>query len=212
MDERIERAQLLCDRATFGGETDVLPAADRELDAVEADLALARGRVLHARFLQQRTAEAAELAFFERASGLYRSLGDQRGEAEAEFWTGVYRQVVQGDHDSALPSLHRSRDLATAAGDHRTLSYALRHLGIAAHMAGELDDARALLEESTRLRRELGFPAGVAANLVGLAYLTAGEGRPGEALALLDEAAALAAGADAKAVLRSVDEARAAVG
>ncbi|MBP0452736.1 tetratricopeptide repeat protein [Kitasatospora sp. RG8] len=212
MDERIERAQLLCDRATFGGETEALPVAGRELDAVEADLSLARGRVLHARHLQEGTADTDELVFFERAARLYHALGDQPGEAEAEFWTGVYHQVVQGDHDSALPALHRSRELATAAGENRTLSYALRHLGIAAHMAGELADARALLEESTRLRRDLGFAAGVAANLVGLAYLTAAEGRPGDALALLDEAAALAAGADARAVLRSVDEARAALG
>ncbi|WP_406197255.1 tetratricopeptide repeat protein [Kitasatospora sp. NBC_01560] len=211
MDERITQAQLLCDRATFGGETDLLPAADRALDAAEADLALARGRVLHARFLQQREADVAELAYFERAAGLYRALDDRRGEAEAEFWTGVYHQVVRGDHEAGLPALRRARDLATAAGDDRTLSYALRHLGIAAHMTGDLAAARALLEESTRLRRELAFPAGVAANLVGLAHLAAADGRPADAHALLDEAGALAAVADAKAVLHSVEEARAAL-
>ncbi|MEU6235214.1 tetratricopeptide repeat protein [Kitasatospora sp. NPDC047058] len=211
MDERIEQAQLLCDRATFGGETDLLPAADRALDAAEADLALTRGRVLHARFLRQRKADEAELAYFARAGELYRSLGDRRGEAEAAFWTAVYHQVVRGDHASALPALHRSRDLATAAGDHRTLSYALRHLGIAAHRSGELADARALLEESTRLRRELAFPEGVAANLVGLAYLAVAQDRPADARALLDEAAALAADAGAGAVLEQVDEARAAL-
>jgi hypothetical protein len=35
-----------------------------------------------------------------------------------------------------------------------TLSYALRHLGIAEHRAGHLDQARSYLEESTRLRRQ----------------------------------------------------------
>ncbi len=37
------------------------------------------------------------------------------------------------------------------------------------------DEARALLEESTALRRTLGFTAGVAANLVGLIYLADGD-------------------------------------
>ncbi|WP_327676121.1 tetratricopeptide repeat protein [Kitasatospora sp. NBC_00458] len=212
MDERIDHAQELCDRATFGGEEDVLPEADLALDGVEADLELARGKVLHARFLRRRTADEGELAHFRRASELYRSLGDRRGEGEAWFWTGVYHQVVRGDGEAALPALHRSRELATAAGDRRTLSYALRHLGIAAHMAGELGEARALLEESTGLRRELALPAGVAANLVGLAYLAGAEGRPADGLALLDEAADLAAGAGAKAVQESIDEARAALG
>src|SRR6266508_3799215 len=57
------------------------------------------------------------------------------------------------------------------------------------------------MEESTRLRRDLGFSAGVAANLVGLAYLSAELGRPDESGPLLDEAADLADRAGAAAVL-----------
>lgn len=49
--------------------------------------------------------------------------------------------------------------------------------------------ARELFLESTRLRREVGFTAGVAANLVGLAHLSS---EPDEARAYLDEAASLA--------------------
>ncbi|WP_329487083.1 tetratricopeptide repeat protein [Kitasatospora sp. NBC_01246] len=149
------------------------------------------------------------MELFQHAAHLYRSLGDGRGEAEAQFWIGTYHQVVEGDDAAALPALHRSRELATATGDRLTLSYALRHLGIAEHHAGRLPAARDLLDESTRLRRELAFPEGVAANLVGLAYIAAAEGRPADARALLDEAAELAAGAGAKAVLHSIDEARA---
>jgi Flp pilus assembly protein TadD len=52
------------------------------------------------------------------------------------------------------------------------MSEALRHLGIAEHRAGRLDTARQRLEESVRLRREIGLMPGVAANLVGLAYIT----------------------------------------
>ncbi|MFI9326532.1 tetratricopeptide repeat protein [Kitasatospora sp. NPDC052868] len=208
MDERIEQAGLLCERAVFGGEDGVLEAAEGQLDAVEADLALARGRLIHARFLEQRVGDARELELFERAARLYRELGDGRGEGEALLWTGIYHQVVGGDNDTAVPVLERAHALAAQAGDRLTVSYVLRHLGIAAHMAGRLGAARERLEESARLRRELDFPAGVAANLVGLAYIAAAEDRREDARGLLEEAAALAGAADAKAVLRSVDEAR----
>jgi hypothetical protein len=52
-EDRIERARLLYERAVYGGDASALETADRELDAVEADLALARGRVIHTRFLAQ---------------------------------------------------------------------------------------------------------------------------------------------------------------
>jgi hypothetical protein len=49
MDERVSRAGLLYERAVFTGEAGPLAEAGRELDAVEADLAVARGRLMHAR-------------------------------------------------------------------------------------------------------------------------------------------------------------------
>src|SRR5205814_428005 len=155
------------------GDASGLGVADRELDAVEADLALARGRIVHGRFLEDRTEDPHELALFERAAQLYRTLGDVRGEAEALFWIGTFYQVVRRDNDAAVPVLDRSSELAAQAGDELTLSYALRHLGIAEHAAGRLDAARERLEESVRLRRELGFLPGVAANLVALTYIAA---------------------------------------
>lgn len=92
-----------------------------------------------------------------------------------------------------------------------TMSEALRHLGIAAHAAGRLDEARARLEESTLLRRELGQQAGVAANLIGLGYIAAGQGRRDDAFATLAEAADLATASGAHRILRSVEEAQAAL-
>ncbi|NUU25427.1 MAG: tetratricopeptide repeat protein [Streptomycetaceae bacterium] len=207
-DERIERARVLCEQASFYGDAAALAVAEAELDAVEADLALARGRILHARFLDSGVEDPAELALFERASELYRAHGDVRGEAESLFWVGTFHQVVRRDHDAGVPVLRRSHELATRAGDELTMSYALRHLGIAAHVAGELADARDLLEESTRLRRELGFLPGVAANLVGLAYIAAAEDRRDDATRMLDEAAEIADAGGARTVRRWVDEAR----
>jgi len=219
MDERIENAERCYERAVFEGDAGALAEADRDLDAVEADLALARGRIIHTRYLHQRDTapgqageDPGELALFERAAALYRALGDVAGEAEAQFWIGCFYQVVRRDNDTAVPALDRSLDLAAQAGQKMTMSEALRHLGIAAHAAGQLDLARERLEESTRLRRELGQPAGAAANLIGLAYIAAGQGRRDDARAILAEAGDLATASGARRILRSVAEARSAIG
>jgi tetratricopeptide (TPR) repeat protein len=216
VDERVGRARLLYERAVFGGDVLALAEADRALDAVEADLALARGRIIHTRFLQRRDQDPGqagedpgELTLFERAVQLYRALGDERGEAESLFWVGCFHQVVRRDNDAAVPALERALELASQAGDKATMSEALRHLGIEAHAAGRLDAARQRLEESTRLRREVGLLPGVAANLVGLAYVAAGQGRRDDALALLAEAEAIAGARDAQRILGFVSQARA---
>ena len=208
-EDRLHLARLLYERAVFGGDASALPTADRALAAVEADLALARGRIAHARFLDERTEDPQELVLFQRATQLYRMLGDLRGEAESLFWVGAFLQVVQHDNNAAVPHLERSGELARQVGDKLTLSYALRHLGIAEHAAGRLDAARDRLEESARLRREIGFMPGVAANLVGLAYIAAQEGRGEQALALVQEAGEIAEASGARAILRQVEEARA---
>src|ERR1700722_735292 len=214
-DERIDRAGLLYERFVFGGDASGLAAADRELDAVEADLALARGRIIHGRFLDLRSKDPEqiaedphELALFERARQLYENAGDVGGEAESLFWVGCFHQLVRRDNATAVPVLERSCELAGQVGDKRTMSDALRHLGIAAHAAGRLDAARQRLEESVRLRREIGLMPGVAANLVGLIYVAAGQGRRDDALALAAEAGAIAEASGADAIMRQVEEAR----
>jgi len=212
VDGRIAEAELLYEQAVFGGDSSALGPAERGLDGVEADLALARGKLIHARFLAERVEDARELELFARAAELYGRLGDERGEAEALFWVGTFHQVVRDDNETALPTLRRARELAARAGDRLTLSYVLRHLGFADHMAGQLDAARAHFEESTRLRRELGFLPGVAANLIGLAFLAAQQERPADAAALLVEAAELAEKSEAHGVLRWVADARGELG
>jgi tetratricopeptide (TPR) repeat protein len=213
-DERIERSRLLYEQALFESDAGALAAAERELDGVEADLALARGRVIHGRFLTQRAQDPElaredpdELAFFERAAALYRSLGDVRGEGEALFWVGCCQQVVRHDNDTAVPMLWRSLELATETDDPVVMAEALRHLGIAEHAAGRLDTARLHLEESTRLRREVGAWPGVASNLVGLIYIAAGQGRGEDALKLAQEARSIATASGAHGLLRQIDEA-----
>jgi hypothetical protein len=218
VDERVRQARLLYERAVFSGESGPLAEADRQLDAAEADLAVARGRILHTRFLLRRDedpaaaeADPAELALFERAAQLYQELGDVSGESEALFWVGCFHQVVRRDNATALPVLERSLGLASQAGDKTVMAEVLRHLGIEAHAAGRMDAARQRLEESTRLRREIGQLPGTAANLVGLAYIAAAQERRDDALALLDEADAIAGASNAQRILEQVSEARAAI-
>jgi tetratricopeptide (TPR) repeat protein len=206
--DRIEQARLHYERAVFGGDLSGLPDAERDLNAVEADVALARGRLIHARFLDQRQEDPRELVLFERAAQLYETVGDVRGEGEALFWIGCFHQVVRDDTDTAVTYFDHSYQHAAQAGDALTMSYALRHLGMAEHAAGRLDTARERLEESVRLRREIGFLPGVAANLVGLAYVAAADGRSDDALALVEEAGAIAEASGAQRILHSVEEAR----
>lgn len=73
------KAGLLYERAVFGGDVSALASAERGLDAVEADLALALGRIVHARFLEERNEDPDELPLFQRATQLYQQLGDVRG-------------------------------------------------------------------------------------------------------------------------------------
>jgi tetratricopeptide (TPR) repeat protein len=216
MDERVRHARQVYKEAVFGGDAAPLAGADRELDAAEADLAVARAQLMHMRFLLQRDEDPRsagedprELELFERAAALYQAVGDPRGEAEALFWIGCFHQLVRRDNTAAVPALERSLELASQAGDKVTLSEALRHLGIAAHATGRLDVARQRLEESSRLRREIGLLPGVAANLIGLAYIAAAQGRHDDAQALLDEAGAIAEANDAQRILRLVNQARA---
>ena len=208
-DSWVDRAKQLYESAVFGGDVDALAAADRELDEVEADLALARGRIVHTRFLVERQQDPQELALFERAVELYGRLGDQRGEAEALFWVGIFHQVVHDDSVAALPYLERSFELAVEIDDKLTQSYAVRHLGFADLAAGNLAAARERLEESVRLRREIGFTPGVAAGLVALAELAGEEGDAERAAALLEEAHAVAEESGARGVLRWIDQVRA---
>jgi tetratricopeptide (TPR) repeat protein len=216
VDERIERSRLLYERALFESDGGALAEAERELEGVAADLALAQGRIIHGRFLQQRAEDPEqaredprELALFERAAELYREHGDLRGEAESLFWVGCCHQVVRRDNDAAVPILWRALELATEAEDAVTMSEALRHLGIAEHAAGRLEAARLHLEESTRLRREIGAWPGVASNLVGLIYIAAGQDRRDDALKLAAEARAIAETSGATGLLRQIEEASA---
>ena len=205
--EDLERAEAAYAAAVFGGDID---AAARLLDSLSGDgpsYDVMRGKLRHCANLADRVEDAEELALFTRAEAAFHAVGDTRGEAEAVFWQGCYHQVLAGDDTSARPLLERSARLARAAGDDLVVSYALRHLGISSHIAGDLDGAERDLQESTALRRRLGFTAGVAANLVGLAYVAVGRGDVAEGARRATEAGRLARLCGAATIRQQADEA-----
>jgi tetratricopeptide (TPR) repeat protein len=195
-------------RAVFGGEISAITLAEHQLDATEAALALARGRILHAKFLLERKEDPRELALFTQAATLFKAVGDERGEGEALFWAGTVHQVIRGDNVTTLPLFERSYQLASTAGDRLTVSYALRHLGFVDAAEGRPDVARERFEESVRLRREVGFLPGVAAGLLTLAQHADRD----RALELLEEATSVAKECDANGVLAWIEQVRAGLG
>lgn len=208
IEDQIRAAGSLREIEAYEGDPQGWDTADHLLDAVEADVALARGRLVYARFLRLSTDPARALTYFLHAAEMYRQLGDPRGEGEALFWIGTFKQVVLKDDDPALVDLRRAQELSTRANDTLTLSCAVRHLAFADIAAGRMGDARQRLEESVRLRRQLGFEPGVAAGMVALAELSIDTGASAQALRLLDEAVELAAASGADGITRLVAQVR----
>jgi tetratricopeptide (TPR) repeat protein len=203
--DRLERLERFYEAAVFDGDAGAVPAALEELDRLDAELALARGKILHARFLQEWHEDPLEEAELRRAVKLFERSGDDRGLGQALFWLAVVHQVVRGDHARALPLLDRAHELSLRVDDRLTRSYVVRHLAFIDLEGGRPAAARERLEESLRLRRELGFEPGVAAALLALAQLDAEHGDPADARARADEARAVAERCGALGVLRWID-------
>ena len=202
--------------ATFGGRPELVAEGERELDVIEADLALARGKLLHARFLDSRkdrdgeVRDERELPLFELAVELYGRTGERAKLADALFWVGCCHQVVLDDESTALDFFHASYDLAAELGEDVIRSYAVRHLGFAALSTGELDLARTRFAESLRLRRDAGAPpATVAAAIIPLAVLAEQRGEFDEAERLFADASRIAEDNGAVGVLGWIEQARA---
>ena len=205
------RAARCYDDATFGGRPELVVEGERELDLIEADLALARGKLLHARFLDGREhVDERELPLFERAAELYQALGERAKLADALFWVGCCHQVVLDDETTALDCFHAAYYLAAELGADVIRSFAVRHLGFAALNAGELDLAETRFAESLRLRQDAGAPPPVvAAAIIPLAVLTEQRGEFGRAEDLFAQATRIAEDNGAIGVLGWIAQARA---
>jgi hypothetical protein len=193
----LERAELAYQAAMFAGETEEAAKVLQDLSGSGPEEDLARGKLRHCANIADRRLDPEELASFERAETAFAERGDVRGTGAALFWRGCYHQVLAGDDETARPLFERALPLSQQAGDALMASYSLRHLAISCHMAGDLDAAERLLQESTSLRSTIGFEAGVAANLVGLAFmaLDRGDGQQAQIRAREAESAARECGA-----------------
>lgn len=197
----LECAERAYQAAMFAGETDGAAEALRDLSGSGPEYDLARGKLRHCANIAERRMDIEELACFERAETAFAEHGDLRGTGEALFWRGCYHQVLASDDETARPLFERALELSKQAGDALMASYSLRHLGISRYMAKDLDEAERLLNESTRVRRTLGFEAGVAANLIGLAFIALDRGDRLEAQVKAQEAEDAARGCGAHAVV-----------
>jgi tetratricopeptide (TPR) repeat protein len=199
------RADLLNEQALFAADAEARAAAGRELDRAEALVALGRGRILHADFLETRERNAHELALFERALALATAAEDPLLEGWARLWIGLFHQVVDGDGGAARPFFEAAYAAGEAHGDRVLMSHATRHLAWEDEEAGNLDGSWARWEESVELRRVEGFLPGVAAGLLTLGEAAAERGRPDDARRLLTEARELAERSNARAFLVRID-------
>ncbi|HJP75584.1 MAG TPA: hypothetical protein VJ914_15040 [Pseudonocardiaceae bacterium] len=206
------RAAHCYDDATFGGRPELVAQGERELDSIEADLALARGKLLHARFLDGRVnRDERELPLFEKAVELYGKVGDRAKLADALFWVGCCHQVVLDDEGTALDYFHASYDLAAELDLDLIRSEAVRHLGFAAIRAGELALAETRFAESLRLREDANAAPGVIASaIIPLAVLADRRGDTDAAERLYAQAHRIAADNGAVGVLDWIEQARAA--
>jgi hypothetical protein len=193
----------------FRGDDSDLDSSLAALTGSGPSVDLARGKLLHCRNLPDRPPDPSELDCFVRAADGFQAEHDVAGLASAIFWQGCYFQVICGDDDRAVPLLRRA--LAAEADDRLTASYCLRHLAIANHKRGNLEEAERQLVESTAQRRSLGFTAGVAANLVGLSYIALGRGDRYQAERHAHDAIAAALAIDATKVLADAEEALASI-
>jgi tetratricopeptide (TPR) repeat protein len=212
-------AHILTDQAGFGGldtltkrstylDSALMLAQQTDSSALLGAVWNARGMSLHHAFLDSgRTAEPPdELPSFERGLHAYQQTNNQRGIAESFFHIGLVYGVVRQDHTQALPFFQQSYTLAQTIQDSIIASYAIRHIGFAQHNAGNLDAARASLQESLELREQAGFIPGTAMALVMLAYADAELGQRALALGHLQRAKAIFQHLDAENKVVWVDQ------
>ncbi|MGI8879072.1 MAG: tetratricopeptide repeat protein [Jatrophihabitans sp.] len=209
----LERAESAYHQSVFAGDHSRVASCLVDLHGDSPAVELARGKLMHCANLQSRREDRSELECFQRAAAAYEERGDNRGLAEALFWEGCYHQVLGRDDHAAVAILEHALVLARDADDPLIQSYCLRHLGIASHAEGDLIAAERRLTESTDLRRQRGFSAGVAANLVGLAFVAVARGnriqaenRAEQALQMAHDCNANAVANDARSALSAAQE------
>jgi predicted ATPase len=129
------------------------------------------------------------IALFEESIALARSLGDQRGAAEAISLLGE-TVGFQGDAARGIALMEESLAIQRQLGDTTGSYHTLFRLAEAAATQGQLDRATELHEQSLAMRREVGDTRGMGSTLKCLGVLALARGDHEEAARRLNEAVA----------------------
>ena len=109
-------------------------------------------------------------ALLDEALGLYRELGDRRGQANALWGIGI-RHYFRNENELAAEALEQALVLARDVGDRTLEAWARHQLGSTRIKLGDLEAARSHLHTGLRLFDAAGDVAGVTLGLDDLASL-----------------------------------------
>jgi DNA-binding SARP family transcriptional activator/tetratricopeptide (TPR) repeat protein len=113
---------------------------------------------------QQTGRHEETLSLAEDAAAIYRTLADQRGEADALDQAGMAHQRAARSRE-ALAYFHEARILYRGAANQQGVANTLSHSGIACWHLGRYPDAMAHLREALWLYRDVGDRRGEAKTL-----------------------------------------------
>ena len=206
----------LAERALAHPGFDAAPPGDRARALFAAgDLAAFRGEYEHASALLARASEIAQeagepglaAAALRRASYAEYSRGNRddaarlieealalaSGDPQVEAQVLSISMYPAKPHEANLRAMRRSLDLLTELGDLRWTPITLNNLGNEELAVGDVDAARAHLEESARLARLIGNESALCGPLATLVLACVEQGELAAAEAHLDEVAERAA-------------------
>jgi class 3 adenylate cyclase/tetratricopeptide (TPR) repeat protein len=153
-----------------------------------ADMALTTIRVTPTPVFDH--AKGRDLA--ERTIALARDLGDRPAESKALWNLMILNVFGGGDADEAVVVGERSLEIARELNALEQIAFTLNDLWRPYASVGNVDAARASLDEARPIWREMGNLPMLCENLIGTAALRALAGESEEAQALYDEAYAIA--------------------
>jgi tetratricopeptide (TPR) repeat protein len=186
---RVEQALILSLELRLASERSALDLADEVQpalapdDPLQPELALARAQALNN---QQRHDEAQQIV-----EAALKLPGVDLGMQAKLMHTLVFGLFQLGQPQRALPYAQRVVSIRRAQGDRRAHLRALANLGLVHSAIGDQGAARAAMEEALQIARALHAldPQRELSNNLADIHLT--EGRPAQALALVDQALAL---------------------
>jgi CHAT domain-containing protein/Tfp pilus assembly protein PilF len=139
-----------------------------------AEKAIAEGKVLES----QGTADSLRKALenYEKALGIFRTLGDRRAEAETLGHIGVVLYFLDEQH-KARNAFQQEIQLWHSLEDRSNEAEALNNIGVVYGALGEQQKSIDAYQQALPLRRAVGDRRGIANTLdnIGMAYLGSGE-------------------------------------